>query len=199
MDCQFLQLKIRNWNWIGLNLRMRMTSMRLKFNFRFRLLKNLDSQFVRTSCPQPTTTMSHSASNLTNSSQGRLIAVGAASTALLATSYYLASNAFKTHSHVNFSSTPKSASLSSQLATRSPQAFTSLLAAFGPDGDNVPLHCSAGAMIASPSGPAGKGRLDKKNENENYQFQWPRVSIRFDKEYSFQGILRFETYKILSP
>jgi len=121
-----------------------------------------------------------SSSLIQNSNQGKLLVVGAASTALLATSIYLLSS--KRSSLIPFhssstSQSSKSASLTSELSRRSPLAFTSLLSAFGPDGANCPPGTSPGAMTASPSGPGlvgGKGRLDKKNENENYQFQWSR-------------------------
>ncbi len=53
------------------------------------------------------------------------------------------------------------------------QAFTRLIAAFGPDGLNA-TKTGAGAMIASPSRP--EDRLNKELENDNYYYQWPRDS-----------------------
>ncbi|KDN39174.1 glycoside hydrolase family 15 protein [Tilletiaria anomala UBC 951] len=58
------------------------------------------------------------------------------------------------------------------------QAFTRLCAAFGPSGLNAP-GTARGAMIASPSRPGD--RWNKKDENDNYFFQWPRdsgISVR---------------------
>ena len=57
-----------------------------------------------------------------------------------------------------------------QIADRAPQAFTNLLAAFGPNGANA-LDTPAGCMIASPSRPGSR----KKTENDNYFFQWCEV------------------------
>ena len=86
---------------------------------------------------------------------------------ILSTAAGLAATTALLHSYGFLTSAHQRATTAGQITDRAPQAFTNLLAAFGPNGANA-LDTPPGCMIASPSRPGSR----KKTENDNYFFQW---------------------------
>lgn len=97
-----------------------------------------------------------------SSSQDRTLLILSTAAGLAATTALLHSYGFLTTTHKK-----SLATTAGQITDRAPQAFTNLLAAFGPNGSNAP-GTAAGCMIASPSRPDSR----RKTENDNYFYQW---------------------------